>query len=90
MLATLAAVFPLPMAEAQGVVEEIRDARNALIGTITQRGGGWLEARAASGRLVGRFDTKRRVTRDERNRLVSYGNTLSALLLCSGQVGPAR
>lgn len=89
MLARAIALLTLTSANGQSH-EEIRDARNALIGTITQKSGGVLEARNASGRLAGTFNPRNRETRDHQSRLVSHGNTLAALLMCSGQLGSAR
>lgn len=66
--------------------EEIRDAQSALIGTMQEKGG-VVEARDRTGRLVGTYYGRSRETRDEQGKLVSYGNTLAALLMCSGQVG---
>lgn len=65
--------------------EEIRDARSALIGTIQEKGG-VLEARDRMGRLVGSYNPRTRETRDAQGQLVSYGNTLAALLMCASSV----
>lgn len=70
--------------------EEIRDARRGPIGTLSPGTGGTIEARNASARMVGTYNPSTRETRDHQGRLVSYGNTLAALLMCSGQPGPPR
>ena len=63
--------------------EEIRDPRDFLIGTIRPLPDGTLEARDRLGRLQGRYLPRTGETRDPQNRLLTKGNSLSALLLCN-------
>ena len=62
--------------------EEIRDPSNRLLGTIVDRSDGVLEARDPQNRIVGTYRHADNRTRRPDNRVVSTGNTLSALLLC--------
>ena len=65
----------------QQTKEVIRDRFGKLLGEIRPTGSGRLEARDRYGRLLGRFDPKTNETRDPHGRLMTKGNTLSALVM---------
>jgi hypothetical protein len=61
--------------------EVIRDRYGRTLGEIRPVGSGRLEARNRHGRLLGRYDPKADETRDPSGRLLTKGNTLSALVM---------
>jgi hypothetical protein len=65
--------------------DEIRDRQGRLIGTIVTRRDGVREARDRQWRLLGTFNPKSNETRDRLGKLLTRGDTLSALLV--SQVG---
>jgi hypothetical protein len=61
--------------------EMIRDRYGRMLGEIRPIGSGRLEARDRYGRLLGRYDPKWNETRDRVGRVLTRGNTLSALVI---------
>jgi hypothetical protein len=61
--------------------EIIRDRYGRLLGEIRPIGSGRLEARDRHGKLLGRYDPAKNETRDPYGRLLTTGNTLSALVV---------
>lgn len=70
-----------PQSGHQQTKEVIRDRQGKLLGEIRPIGSGRLEARDRSGKLLGRYDSKPNETRDAAGRLLTKGNTLSALIV---------
>ena len=68
-------------ARSQKSKETIRDRYGRVLGEIRPIGSGRLEARDRLGRLLGRYDPKTNETRDPLSRLLTKGNTLSALVV---------
>lgn len=60
--------------------ETMRDPHHRVMGYIETDIDGNQTARDAHTRLLGRYDTKRNVTRDEHSRLLGSGNQLAALI----------
>ena len=60
---------------------EIRDRQGKLIGTIVHRRNGIGEARDRQWRLLGTYNPKSNETRDRLGKLLTKGDTLSALLV---------
>jgi len=65
----------------------IRDRIGRLLGTIRPTCNGRLEARSRLGALLRTYDPKTNVTRDRIGRMLTTGNTLSALVVGSAQTG---
>src|SRR5688572_3291614 len=61
-------------------MQELRDSQNRLIGKITPRSDGRLEAYSYDNRYLGFFDPIANVTYDRNHRLIARGNLLSALI----------
>lgn len=59
----------------------IRTPDRRVLGELRTRHDGVVEARAARGRFLGTYDSRTDTTRDERGRLLTYGDTLSALIM---------
>ncbi len=78
LLAGLIAVAPAAYTSNRA---EIRDRHGRLIGVILTRSESLREARAPNGRLLGTYSAKRNETRDPMGRLVTKGDSLSALIL---------
>ena len=64
-----------------GRSSELRGASGELIGRLTRRSDGAVEARDASGRLRGVYDPNANRTRAADGRLIGTGDFLSALLV---------
>lgn len=58
----------------------LKDARYQIVGYIETSGDGRQQGLNARYRVVGYFDPLRNETKDARYRVVSHGNTLSALI----------
>ncbi len=84
LVVALLAAAPLATATCSPKVEEIRDARNRLAGTLHTRGDCTVEARDHAGRLPGRYNPRSHQTRDAQGRLVSTANTLPVLIWTAG------
>jgi hypothetical protein len=76
----LMAAARMAAADCAPLTEEIRDARQRLVGIIRTQRDCTLEARDRSGRFLGSYSPRSRETRDAGGRLVSRGNTLAALV----------
>lgn len=61
--------------------DEIRDRQGRLIGTILRRRDGVREARDRQWRLLGTFNPKSNETRDRLGKLLTKGDSLSALIV---------
>ena len=72
---------PEPRRTKQQTQEVIRDGHGKLLGGIRPGASGRLEARDRYGKLLGRYDPKTNETRDAYGRLLTKGNTLSALVM---------
>jgi hypothetical protein len=64
--------------------DEIRDRQGRLIGTIVHRRDGVREARDPQWRLLGTYIPKSNETRDRLGKLLTKGDSLSALIWGSG------
>lgn len=70
--------------------DEIRDRQGRLIGTILHRSDGAREVRNRQFRLFGTYNPKRNETRDRLGRLLTKGDSLSALLMIGGKADVIR
>ena len=61
-------------------IQELRDSKNALLGTIHTLSNGRLEIRNAKYQSKGIYDPKTNETRNSSNSLVGKGNLLATLL----------
>jgi hypothetical protein len=60
--------------------QQLRDASNRLIGTISTLSSGQLEIRDSANKRLGTYDPKTDQTRDTSNRVIGNGNLLTTLL----------